>query len=360
MSVEEYEPLQENRMQLPKKMTGDQVWYGPEMVNSDEWIYSLSDGDIDEIYAAVHAVEGKDIAKISKNDFQLPDFSRKLVEINNDVIRGRGFALIRGLPVEEWSIKSSATAYYGIGIHIGNARSQNAKGHVLGHVRDLGRDAVNDKNARIYQTRERQNFHTDSCDIVSLLCLKTSKTGGASALVSSMTIYNEMYDRRPDLLRLLFDPFATDRRGEIPKGKKPYFEIPVYNYFENYLSVIYAPRYIDSAQRFEGVLEISEKKREALNLFDTIANDPKINMQMNFKPGDIQFVHNHTMLHDRTAYEDWEDENKKRHLLRLWLAVPNARPLPDVYAERYGKVTIGDRGGITVPGSHLNAPLDPI
>ena len=281
-------------------------------------------------------------------------------EIQNEVINGRGFALIRGLPVENWPIKQSATAYYGIGMHIGKARSQNAMGHILGHVRDLGRDAVNDKNARIYQTRERQNFHTDSCDVVSLLCLKTSKTGGASALVSSMTIYNEMYDRRPDLLRLLFEPFATDRRGEIPEGKKPYFEIPVFNCYERYLSVIYAPRYIDSAQRFDGVPELSEKRREALNMFDSIANDAAINMEMGFEPGDIQFVHNHTMLHDRTAFEDWEDENKKRHLLRLWLAVPDARPLPEIYAERYGQVTIGDRGGIIVPGSKLNAPLDPI
>ena len=95
-------------------------------------------------------------------------------------------------------------------------------------------------------------------------------------------------------------------------------------------------------------------------MFDSIANDPAINMEMGFKPGDIQFVHNHTMLHDRTAFEDWQDENKKRHLLRLWLAVPDARPLPEIYAERYGQITIGDRGGIIVPGSKLNAPLDPI
>ena len=120
----------------------------------------------------------------------MPNLSQTLKEIQKEVINGRGFALIRGLPVENWSMKQSATAYYGIGMHIGKARSQNAMGHILGHVRDLGRDAVNDKNARIYQTRERQNFHTDSCDVVSLLCLKTSKTGGASALVSSMTIYN--------------------------------------------------------------------------------------------------------------------------------------------------------------------------
>jgi hypothetical protein len=230
------------------------------MLSSKTWIYSLSDQDINEINIALKTTENLDIAAITKEDFQLPNLSKKLREIQNEVINGRGFALIRGLPVENWPIKQSATAYYGIGMHIGKARSQNAMGHILGHVRDLGRDAVNDKNARIYQTRERQNFHTDSCDVVSLLCLKTSKTGGASALVSSMTIYNEMYDRRPDLLRLLFEPFATDRRGEIPEGKKPYFEIPVFNYFERYLSVIYAPRYIDSAQRFDGVPELSEKK----------------------------------------------------------------------------------------------------
>ena len=121
-------------------------------------------------------------------------------------MNGRGFALIRGLPVEDWSIEQSAKAYFGIGTYFGSARSQNASGHVLGHVRDLGRDAVNDPSARIYQTTERQTFHTDSCDMVALLCLKTAKSGGESALVSSMTIYNEMYEQRPDLLELLFQP----------------------------------------------------------------------------------------------------------------------------------------------------------
>jgi hypothetical protein len=360
MTVEKFGSFEKDRVHLPEKLNGAQVWYGPDVLSSSEWIYSLSGRDVDEINIALQSTESLDIAAITKEHFQLPNLSQTLKEIQNEVINGRGFSLIRGLPVENWSMKQSATAYYGIGMHMGMARSQNAMGHILGHVRDLGRDAVNDKNARIYQTRERQNFHTDSCDVVSLLCLKTSKTGGASALVSSMTIYNEMYDRRPDLLRLLFEPFATDRRGEIPEGKQPYFEIPVFNYFEHYLSVIYAPRYIDSAQRFDGVPKLSEKRREALEMFDSIANDPRINMEMSFEPGDVQFVHNHTMLHDRTAFEDWEDENKKRHLLRLWLAVPEARPLPEIYAERYGQVTIGDRGGIIVPGSKLNAPLEPI
>jgi hypothetical protein len=144
----------------------------------------------------------------------------------------------------------------------------------------------------------------------------------------------------------------------VPEGKKPYFEIPVYNHHAGYLSAIYARRYIESARRFDDVPAFTDDQREALDLFDSLANDPAINLNMDFQPGDMQLVHNHTILHDRTAYEDWDEPEKKRHLLRLWLAVPGARPLPEIYAERYGQVTIGDRGGIIVPGSRLNAPLE--
>ena len=348
------------KFQLPKKIKGPQAWYGQKIGSSNEWIYSLSHQELKEIESALKLVKNRDITEITSKNFPLPLLGDKLHKICDEVMRGRGFALIRGLPVGHLSMEEAAKAYFGIGSYFGSARSQNAHGHVLGHVRDLGRDAVNDPSARIYQTTERQTFHTDSCDVVALLCLKTAKSGGESALVSSMTIYNEMYGQRPDLLELLFEPFATDRRGEVPEGKKPYFEIPVFNYFEGYLSVIYARRYINSAQRFKDVQEIRGERFEALELFDKLANDSRLNFKMTFEPGDIQLVHNHTMLHDRTDYIDWEDEDKKRHLLRLWLAIPGARPLPEIFKERYGKIDIGDRGGIIVPGSKLNAPLNPV
>ena len=159
------------------------------------------------------------------------------------MLNGRGFVLIRGLPVEERPIAESATAYWGIGTYFGNARSQNAKGHVLGHVRDLGLSSK-DPNVRIYQTTERQNFHTDSCDIVALLCLKTAKSGGLSSLTSSMSVYNVMAQRHPDLVWRLFQPMPTDRRGEVPEGKRPWFETPIYNDHQGLLSAIYAPHYV--------------------------------------------------------------------------------------------------------------------
>ena len=332
------------------------------METSTEWAHQLSDQEIAEVTAAMDPlVAGEtNIARITKVDFPLPTLGPRIEKIRDEVMNGRGFALMRGLPVQQWSVRQSATAYFGIGCHFGNARSQNGKGHVLGHVKDLGRDAVNDPTARVYQTRERQTFHTDSCDIVALLCLKTAKSGGASSLVSSMTIYNEMLKRRPDLLPCLFEGMCTDRRGEVPEGQHPWHDIPVFNWLAGKLSVLYARRYIESARRFPQVAPLTKQQREALDLFDELANDPDINMHMTFRPGDMQWVHNHTMLHDRTSFEDWPEPEKKRHLLRLWLAVPGARQLPPIYAQRYGSVEVGNRGGIIVEGASLNAPLEAV
>jgi len=344
---------------LPPEQTGPAAWYGPEMAKRSDWLMPLSAAEIGEIEAATRALvaRGADIAAITAKDFPLPTLAPKLTtRVENEVLNGRGFILLRGLPVERWTMREAATAYFGLGAHLGSARSQNGKGHVLGHVQDLGL-ASNDPNVRIYQTHERQTFHTDSCDVVGLLCLKTAKSGGLSALVSSTTIFNEMRRQRPDLLKLLFEPAPTDRRGEVPEGKKPYFEIPLFNWYQGYLSAIYQRQYIDSAQRFADAPRLTPQHVEALDMFDALTNDPKLNMFMEFKPGDVQLVHNHTILHDRTGFEDWPEPDKRRHLLRLWLAADKARPLPPVYAQRYGSVEIGNRGGIIVRGTKLQAPL---
>ncbi len=323
---------------------------------------SLDDYDIEEIDTATAPLIEReaDIARIAKADFPLPRVAPKLAKALHELLHGRGFVVLRGLPIERYDMRQAATAFFGIGAYLGNARSQNAKGHVLGHVQDLGLDSKN-PNVRIYQTHVRQTYHTDSCDIVGLLCLKTAKSGGLSALVSSTTIFNEMHRRRPDLLKLLFEPLATDRRGEVPAGMKPYFEIPVLNWYQGYLTAIYQRQYVDSAQRFPDAPRLTPQHIEALDLFDALANDAKLNLHMEFKPGDMQFVHNHTLLHDRTGFQDWPDPAQRRHLLRLWLAAPGARPLPPVFAQRYGKIDIGDRGGIILPSTtSMNAPLEAV
>ena len=339
---------------------GPSAWIGAEIARRpDDWTWHLSAADVAEIEAATAACRGHDIASITRDDFPLPAFGAVLARMRDELLNGLGFVLIRGLPVEGRTIADSATAYWGIGTHIGLARSQNAKGHVLGHVRDLGL-ATDDPNVRTYQTTERQHFHTDSCDIVGLLCLKTAKSGGLSSLVSSNTIYNVMVESHPDLVHRLFQPFATDRRGEVPDGKKPWFDMPVFNDHQGFLSAIYSRTYVRSAQRFPEARRLTEADLAALDCFDALAEDKDLRLDITFQPGDIQFVHNHTILHDRTSFVDWPEPERKRHLLRLWLAAPGARPLPPVYAERYGGIQIGDRGGIICPGTTLHAPLEPV
>lgn len=331
--------MQTSTFTLPPEVSDCSAWYGPVLAASTGWIKLLSDAEVDEVARAIRAEED-----------QLPTLAPRLRRILDEVLHGRGFVLIRGLPIDRWTRQESALAFLKIGEQLGNLRMQNAEGHLLGHVRDLGRSS-DDPNTRIYQTRERQTHHTDSCDVVGLMCLRTAKSGGLSSLVSSTTIFNEMRRRRPDLLKVLMEPIETDRRGEVPEGGKPYFNIPVFNYHEGLVSAIYQRQYIESARRFAGVPPLTPLQVEALDLLDELANDPKLNLMMEMQPGDIQLVHNHTILHDRTAFDDYPEPDRKRHLLRLWLAPTNARPLPEVFAERYGSITPGERGGVVVPGA---------
>ena len=334
------------------------AWYGAEIQRRDDWIEHLCENEIAELENSVRRLEesGSELAEITAEDVPLPTLAPRLKAILDEVLKGRGFGLIRSLPVERWSGRQAAIAFLAVGVHLGNLRMQNAQGHILGHVKDLGRSS-DDPNTRIYQTRERQTHHTDSCDVVALMCLQKAKSGGLSSLVSSTTIFNEMRRRRPELLRVLMEPIETDRRGEVPEGGKPYFTIPVFNYHDGLVSAIYQRQYIESARRFPDVPPLTPIQIEALDLLDQLANDPNLNFTMEFEPGDIQLVHNHTILHDRTAFEDYPEPERKRHLLRLWLAPPAARALPEVFAERFGSVTPGDRGGVTVPGARPAIPF---
>jgi alpha-ketoglutarate-dependent taurine dioxygenase len=144
----------------------------------------------------------------------------------------------------------------------------------------------------------------------------------------------------------------------VPEGQKPYFEIPVLNWHAGFLTGIYQRQYVDSAQRFPDAPRLTPAQIEALDLFDTLANDPRLHLAMQLQPGDMQFVYNHALLHDRTAFRDWPEAHKKRHLLRLWLSVPGDRPLPECFKQRYGSIEIGNRGGIITKGTKLNVPLD--
>ena len=271
-----------NIQTLPPFQRHRAAWYGPDMTRREsEWLHCLSAQEVRELEQAAEpwARWSDGLAKITIGTFVLPALGAKLLKLRRELISGRGFGVLRGLPVERYTEAESQAIFCGVGSHLGMARSQNAQGQLLGHVRDLGVSSQ-DPGVRVYQTNERQTFHTDSADVVGLLCLTNARSGGDSLLVSSYTIFNEMRQQCPDLLCRLLQPVATDRRGEVPAGQAPYFLIPVFSYYEQFLTAIYQRQYIESAQRFSDAPRLTEQHVQALDRFDQLANNPELHFSM--------------------------------------------------------------------------------
>jgi hypothetical protein len=206
----------------------------------------------------------------------------------------------------------------GLGLHLGTPVGQDAKASLLGHVRDE-RMPRTGPHIRLYQTHERQDFHTDGADIVGLLCLHDAVSGGSSRLASTHAVYNQILAVRPDLLEVLYRPFAWDRNDEQPAGDPPYFLLPAIHDLDGVPRIFYIGWYIRDAQRHLDAPRLAQEQLDAMQLVEETANDPAFHIEMDFRPGDIQLIANWNILHARQAYQDAEDPAGRRHLLRLWL-----------------------------------------
>lgn len=297
---------------------GPTAWTATGMRVRNDWIAPLESTDITELEAAVKASRDVPIVSLTRGDIVLPTLGPKLQRLQREVVDGRGFVLIRGLPVSQFDRETVARMYYGIGAWFGDAVPQNAAGHLLGHVKDIGQDPHNPEH-RVYATNFRHLFHTDSCDIVGLLCLQPAMSGGQSAIASSTSLYNKMARTRPDLADVLAQPLHVDRKGEVPAGKGPTYEIAIFHHLAGRLTTVYARDFIDAAQRFDHVPQLTELQIAAMDMLDAVAASDEFRLEMDFQPGDIRFLHNHQILHARTSYEDYPEPERKRHLLRLWL-----------------------------------------
>ena len=325
-------------------------WFPIELKENKGWIFELSQNECNEILEAVLSVEqrGLEIKNIRRSDFMVsPVLASRFQEIRDECVNGRGLALLRGLPVALMSRGQIATALWGVGTYLGVAVSQNGKGHLLGHVKDLGGNYLT-KNTRGYFTNAEMGFHADRCDFVGLLCLQTAKSGGESCVASSVTLYNEMLRQRPDLVAELLKEFCWSRTGEIPPGKDPFYKMPVFSFEGGHLSARGVSKQIYESQGMEGVDDFTEKQLEALTFFKEQVK--KLSFEIDFRQGDLQFLCSHVTLHTRRSFKDWEDPSRKRHLLRLWLHDDKGRPIPKVYREIIN--------GIKLEGVKLTTPLD--
>lgn len=313
------------------------AWRGETMRASSEWIMTLDQEDNAELRRAVQTARsrGLGIPRLCKADVELEGLRPKLYALQQEILQGRGFVLLRGLDIDQYTLEDAALAYWCIGAHLGHGAAQNAQGDLLGHVTNLGADYKTDPRARGYQTRQSLPYHNDAMDVVGLLCVHPAQSGGTSRIVSSTAIHNELLRQRPDLLRVAYSDFYFDRRGEAPENKLPYYQGPLFARSGEHLFGRYNRAYIESAQRFPEVPRLSGAQTELLDLMDALCNDEAMHLSMELARGDMQFISNYTTLHSRTDYEDGPDPQLRRHLLRLWLNTGFFKSLPPSYEDRY-------------------------
>ncbi|KAI0474887.1 Clavaminate synthase-like protein [Xylariaceae sp. FL0804] len=360
---------------FPKEITGPTVWNSADFKDKPEtWTHAFTEEEVAEISEASDKfIEAKiPLTGITKDRFKLPKLADRMEKLRQHLVNGPGFWLFKNLPVREWGLQKSATAYMGLGTYLGYFVSQNGKGHVLGHVKDLGEDPTQKHKVRIYRTNERQYFHTDGSDLVGLLCIARSMEGGESDIASQHRVFNVLQQSHPDVARTFCEPiWYFDRKGEISEGQDPYYKAAVF-YLENDPSGtprVYGrldPNNVTSLQRFSSGPEVripplSEAQLHAIKVLEDVCKQESLHMIL--EPGDIQMLSNTHVFHARTAYKDYapgtvDEEGKprvRRHLMRLWLSVPEDEggwklPQADAHEKK--------RGGIQVNDTPPVCPLD--
>jgi len=298
------------------------AWRGGDLPPLDETAYQLSADEVEEMLSAVALTStiDKPTRELIAADFSLPLLSTKMSEWREQLANGTGLQVIRGVPVGRWTQEEAELFFWCFGLYIGRPGEQNPEGHLLGHVTDTGA-RHEDPTARLYKTAANIEYHCDAADVVGLLCLKKAKSGGHSRIVSSVAVFNELLTRRPDLAARLFEPILLDIRDREINEAGSSFPIQPCCYADGKLRTFYHSDYFRSVTRHTDVPPFTELEKQLFDTYEAIAAEPGMYLDMDLQPGDIQLLSNHTNLHARTEYEDFEDPAERRHLLRLWLSL---------------------------------------
>ena len=340
------------------------VWTGAEMAASRAWIHPLTDSMIGELEAALADCmrRGLHWQQITKQDFPLEEAGTLLDRVADELENGRGMAKLTGLDLARYSPEERRSLYYGLMSNLGTPVSMSIDGMMMSDVTDEGAAAADrygkvddgDKDflssrARVHSTGQLR-YHNDRSDVVALLCVARAKRGGESRIASVPRIHNEMLRRRPDLLELLFEDYYRSRLGEEFGDNAAWYPIPVFAQQDGHFTAHYSRTFIEAAQMNAQVPKMRPEQWEAIELMAEIAEDEAFETHQ--EPGEIQLLNNHVTFHSRTAYEDHPEPERRRLLHRLWLSMPNSRPLPSSFEVLFRDIRPGAlRGGILPRGA---------
>ena len=313
------------------------AWRGATLATHTSWILTLTEAEIADVDRAVATAKatGRPLEEIQREHFPLTVLQPRLAQVLAELYDGRGFVVVRGLPVQRYSDNDVCLIFWGLGRYLGGPLYQNPQGELLGHVYDHGRTYGN-IDVRGYETNAYLPYHTDAGDVVGLLCLRRGLAGGLSSIVSSVTVHNEILAQHPEYLGLLYNGFYYIRREaaltERGVSERP---IPVFGNKDGVVSCRYIRNQINAGAVKRGV-ELTILEKASLDFLDEQTRRPDLRLDMDLEPGDIQFINNYTTLHSRTEFVDGTLPNQKRHMLRLWLKFPKPWPLSAEFPTHLG------------------------
>lgn len=322
----------ENAMQTYEHGSASFAWRAASFKSPSDYLVELSQADHHEILAALGALEKSgrlapaQAQALTKKDFPLGELERKLARGYEEVRSGRGFVVLRGLPIEGLTLDQFTAAVWGLGLRFGRALSQNAQGELVTGVIDA---TAEDPTPRMYRSNLELRPHSDITAMISLACWNKSQSGGASIIVSGVTVHDAIRARAPALLEPLYRGYHYHRLGEQGPGEEPAtpYRTPVFANRNGQLSCRYQRSGIAGGQRERGV-PLEERDIEALNLFDQVAAAPENRLAFFLERGDMLIVNNYAVMHARTRFTNFPEPERRRHLVRLWLDNEGFRDVP--------------------------------
>ena len=335
------------------------AWHSSEIKGKDDLAIDLQPRHLNAFANALNHAEKQAVSldTLDQSNFPLDDIADDLALWRRELNDGRALLLLRGFPVNEYSLAQWELIFLGLGQYFGRPISQSNLGDLVGHVVNIG---DKDRRERAYRNSRALDLHTDRCDYIGMLCLKQAAEGGLSGYASALTIHNVIQKERPELLAPLYRGYRLHRFGEQAPGEPLITneEIPIFSVCQGYPNVIFIRGYIDLAID-EGFYTPSALEVEALDFMDAVANRADVCLNMMLEPGEATITNNCLLLHNRTEFVDGDSDETRRHLLRLWLADPQRPASPGVMAHKTdrGIDKMEDRGTYyqgTAPNYHAN------
>ncbi|MBR0657120.1 TauD/TfdA family dioxygenase [Plastoroseomonas arctica] len=344
---------------------GRAAWRGDQVTQSPLWGRRFTEAEIAALDAALAGTRGIAPPRLRAEDFAIPTLRPLLDAVAEELEQGTGVVRLSGLPTGRWDAAALKTVFWGICANLGTPLYQTAAGEVLAEVKDetgtgaAVTGATADGSVPSARARSRSTgplrFHTDKCDILALLCASNGIAGGVSKVVSTVAVQDEISRRDPALLKVLYEDFWRMKPGD-EEGERTtdrIFAMPVFARGPaGEFTSQYSRTYVEMAHAVEGVPALKPEQIAAMDLLAEVAEE--LCYQAPFDPGDLQLLNQHVSYHGRTAYSDGAEG--KRVLLRIWLAVPFSRALPEGHRVQWGETRPGAlRGGAILGRSAIAA-----